>query len=245
MPQHPHIVSAVDHVIEPPTVWTDRLSKSKFGARIPHIERLADGSDGWIVDGQPVALEHTADVGALMRDRVAAAKQWDDIPQAAYDPAARLKAMDQDGVGYSVLYPSLAGFSGERFGALTDPELAHVGLSEEMARARKLDFGVLRWSMHENDRAQAERATDGLIKVIITKRGKILGASIVGEQAGELIQMWCLAISQGLDVKAMAQYISPYPTLGEINKRAATRFFATAPSNPFVRRLIRFLAKFG
>ncbi len=66
----------------------------------------------------------TADVGALLHDRVAAAKQWDDIPKAAYDPAARLKAMDEDGVGYSVLYPSLAGFSGERFGALTDPELA-------------------------------------------------------------------------------------------------------------------------
>ena len=59
-----------------------------------------------------------------MRDRVATAKQWDDIPNAAYDPAARLKAMDEDGVGHSVLYPSLAGFSGERFGALTDPELA-------------------------------------------------------------------------------------------------------------------------
>jgi pyruvate/2-oxoglutarate dehydrogenase complex dihydrolipoamide dehydrogenase (E3) component len=81
----------------------------------------------------------------------------------------------------------------------TDPELAHVGLSEEAARGRNLAFGVLRWSLHENDRAQAERATDGLIKVIVTKKGKILGASIVGEHAGELIQMWSLAVSQGLD----------------------------------------------
>jgi predicted TIM-barrel fold metal-dependent hydrolase len=115
------IISAVDHVIEPPTVWTDRLPQSKFGKRIPHIERSADGADRWIVDGGEFALVDMADVGALMRDRVAMAKQWDDIPKAAHDPAARLKAMDDDGVDYSVLYPSLAGFSGERFGALIDP----------------------------------------------------------------------------------------------------------------------------
>ena len=119
-----HIISAVDQVVEPPTLWTERLSKSKFGARIPHIERGADGSDRWIIDGRAYALGQSADVGALLPDRVATAKQCDDIPKAAYDAAVRLNAMDEDGVDYSVLYPSLAGFSGERFGALTDPELA-------------------------------------------------------------------------------------------------------------------------
>ncbi len=118
------IISAVDHVIEPPRVWTDRLPQSKFGKRIPHIERSADGADRWIVDGGEFALADMADVGALMSDRVAMAKQWDDIPKAAYEPAVRLKAMDDDGIDYSVLYPTLPGFSGERFGALTDPELA-------------------------------------------------------------------------------------------------------------------------
>ena len=124
MLQETYFVSAVDHVIEPPMVWTDRLPQSKFGKRIPHIERGADGGDRWIVDGREFALADMADVGALMTDRVATAKQWDDIPTAAHDPAARLKAMDDDGVDFSVLYPSLAGFSGERFGAITDPELA-------------------------------------------------------------------------------------------------------------------------
>jgi pyruvate/2-oxoglutarate dehydrogenase complex dihydrolipoamide dehydrogenase (E3) component len=127
----------------------------------------------------------------------------------------------------------------------TDPELAHVGLSEEMARNRKLDFGVLRWSLHENDRAQAERATEGLIKVIITKKGKILGASIVGDHAGELIQIWSLAVSQGLDIKAMAQYISPYPTMGEISKRAAGSFFLPKLTSPLVRKTVQFLSRFG
>jgi uncharacterized protein len=124
MPQPNHFISAVDQVIEPPTLWTDRLSQSKFTKRIPHIERSTDGADRWVVAGREFTLADTVDVGALMRDRVAAAKQWDDIPKAAYDSAARLKAMDDDGIEYSVLYPSLAGFSGERFGALADPKLS-------------------------------------------------------------------------------------------------------------------------
>lgn len=118
------IVSAVDQVIEPPSLWIDRMSQTKFAKRIPHIERSADGSDRWIVDGREFTLAGTTDVGAMMSDRVATAIQWDDIPKAAYDPAARLKAMDDDGQGYSVLYPTLPGLSGERFGALADPELA-------------------------------------------------------------------------------------------------------------------------
>ncbi len=77
------------------------------------------------------------------------------------------------------------------------------------------------------------------------KNGKILGATIVGAQAGELIQMWALAISQKMKIKAMIGWVSPYPTLSEINKRVAYRYYATAPSSPLVRRIIGFLAKFG
>lgn len=119
-----HIISAVDRVIEPPTLWTERLSKAKFGARIPHIQRDAEGSDHWLIDGRRFALAEIADIGALLPDRAATAQRWDDIPKAAYDAAARLKAMDDDGVGHSVLYPSLAGFSGERLGAIADANLA-------------------------------------------------------------------------------------------------------------------------
>ena len=127
----------------------------------------------------------------------------------------------------------------------TDPELAHVGLSEPEARAKHGKINVLRWPYHENDRAQAERETDGHIKVVTSKRGHILGVSIVGASAGEIIQMWSLAIAQGLKIRALTQWISPYPTLSEINKRAAFRYFATEPSNPFVRKIIALLAKLG
>ena len=127
----------------------------------------------------------------------------------------------------------------------TDPELAHVGLNETQARAAHGKISVLRWPYHENDRAQAERQTVGHIKVVVDRRGRIRGATIVGAQAGELIQLWSLALSQGLKIKAMIDWISPYPTLTEINKRAAYRYFATAPSKPIVRKIIAWLAKLG
>ena len=126
----------------------------------------------------------------------------------------------------------------------TEPELAHVGLSEEQA-AKRGKVKVLRWPLHENDRAQAERATEGFVKVVTDGRGRILGASIVGTHAGELIQMWSLAVSQKLSIKAMTAWISPYPTLGEVNKRAAYRYYASAPSSPMVRKAIKLLAKLG
>jgi pyruvate/2-oxoglutarate dehydrogenase complex dihydrolipoamide dehydrogenase (E3) component len=127
----------------------------------------------------------------------------------------------------------------------TEPELAHVGLDETEARAKHGRINVLRWPYHENDRAHIERETEGHIKVITSKKGRILGAGIVGAEAGEIIQMWSLAISQGLKIQAMTEWISPYPTLSEINKRAALRYFATAPSNPYVRKVIALLAKLG
>ncbi|MEZ5843292.1 MAG: FAD-dependent oxidoreductase [Hyphomicrobiaceae bacterium] len=126
----------------------------------------------------------------------------------------------------------------------TEPELAHVGLSEVEAQKRG-PVNVLRWPYHENDRAQAERATHGLIKVVTDRKGRILGATIVGDHAGELIQMWSLAISQKMKIKAMTEWISPYPTLGEISKRAAYRFYATATGNTLVRKAIKLLARLG
>jgi pyruvate/2-oxoglutarate dehydrogenase complex dihydrolipoamide dehydrogenase (E3) component len=127
----------------------------------------------------------------------------------------------------------------------TDPELAHVGLTEEAARKALGRVHVYRWPYYENDRAQAERATEGLVKVVTDSKGKIKGASIAGRQAGELIQMWSLALSQGLDIKAMTNWISPYPTLAEINKRAAFGYYATAAAKPLVRKAIGWLMRLG
>lgn len=127
----------------------------------------------------------------------------------------------------------------------TDPELAHVGLSEAIARERGLRIRVLRWPFHENDRAQAERAARGHIKVIADARGRVRGATIVGRNAGELITPWTLAVSQRLNVRAMAELVVPYPTLSEVGKRAATAYFTPQLTSPLVQRAIRWLRWFG
>lgn len=127
----------------------------------------------------------------------------------------------------------------------TDPELANVGLTEDEAKKRYGAIAIYRWPFHENDRAQAERATEGFIKVITDRKGRILGAAVVGEQAGEIIQMWSLAISQGMNITAMTQWISPYPTLSEVNKRAALGYYAGKVGSPLVRKVIGFLRLFG
>lgn len=127
----------------------------------------------------------------------------------------------------------------------TDPELAHVGLTEEEARKTYGKLQILRWPYSENDRAQAERETDGFLKVIATPRGRILGAGLVGAHAGELIQMWSLAMQKGIPLRAMASFTSPYPTLAEINKRAAMSYFITLPQSPAIRRIVGWLARLG
>jgi pyruvate/2-oxoglutarate dehydrogenase complex dihydrolipoamide dehydrogenase (E3) component len=142
--------------------------------------------------------------------------------------------------------PAKVDYSALPWVTYTEPELAHVGLTEEQARATHGDnITILRWPYHENDRAQTERATYGLVKAVTTKSGKILGASILGAHAGELIQVWALAIGQGLNIKALAGMIAPYPTLGEINKRAAGAFFTPKLFGDRTKRLVRFLAHFG
>jgi pyruvate/2-oxoglutarate dehydrogenase complex dihydrolipoamide dehydrogenase (E3) component len=126
-----------------------------------------------------------------------------------------------------------------------DPEIANVGLTEEAARKRGGKVNVYRWPFHENDRAQAERATEGLVKVVTDRSGKIIGAGIVGEHAGELIQMWSLAISQGMNIKAMTEWISPYPTFSEVNKRVAFGIYAGKAASTGVRKVLSFLRRFG
>jgi pyruvate/2-oxoglutarate dehydrogenase complex dihydrolipoamide dehydrogenase (E3) component len=126
----------------------------------------------------------------------------------------------------------------------TNPELAQVGLSEAAAREAG-PMRVLRWSFADNDRAHTERDISGEVKIITDRRGRILGATILGVAAGDLILPWALAISQRLKIGAMANLIVPYPTRGEAGKRAADSFYTPSLFAPRTRRLVRFLARLG
>ena len=128
----------------------------------------------------------------------------------------------------------------------TDPELAHVGLAEADARKAHGDaIKVLRADFSGNDRAQAEAETDGFLKVVVGKGGRILGATMVGAHSGELILPWVLAIAQKLKIGAMASIIAPYPTLSEISKRAAGSYYTPSLFSPRTRSIVRFLGAFG
>lgn len=127
----------------------------------------------------------------------------------------------------------------------TDPELAQVGLTEKAARDEHGDrLEVVRARFAGNDRARAERETDGLIKVMVVG-GKPVGASIVGPHAGELIQVWALAIANKLKMTAFANMVAPYPTLGEVSKRAAGEYFSPRLfENSKVRGYVALVQKF-
>jgi len=117
------LISADDHVQEHPDVWTSRMSRQKWGDQIPHVEEQTDGSQSWVVAGQRISLPGVAIAGAVTGNRAQAPRRWEDVPSMVYNAKERLKAMDLNGVDYSVLYPIVGGLAAETFGKLTDPDL--------------------------------------------------------------------------------------------------------------------------
>ncbi|HET7411182.1 MAG TPA: FAD-dependent oxidoreductase, partial [Pararhizobium sp.] len=207
--------------------------------RLPNIGDLGLGKAGIVHDAQGIQLRRNlkttnrrvyaiGDVaGGMQSTRVAACQAALVVRQILF----RLPARENCAILPRAIY--------------TDPELAHVGLSEDEARRRHRRIRVLRWPLSANDRAQIERQTDGLIKIVTTARGRILGASIAGLHAGEMISLWSLAVSKGLTVADIRAYVPPYPTLAEIGKRAALSYYHPVPRKMSVRRIVRLLSRLG
>ena len=121
----------------------------------------------------------------------------------------------------------------------TDPEIAQVGLTEHAARQRFGDkIKVVRWSFAENDRARTARSTEGLVKLIADKKGRILGAGIVGPEAGELIALFAFAVANRLKASHLTAFVAPYPTLAEIARRVGIEFYRDKLANPWLRRVL-------
>lgn len=127
-----------------------------------------------------------------------------------------------------------------------DPEIATVGLTE--IEARKVhgdDVKVLIQPFEDNDRARAEGDLRGFGKLVATKGGKVLGVSLVGPQAGDLILFWALALTTGLKLAQLTGVIAPYPTRGEINKRLPGAWYSGALFSPGTRLLVSILKHFS
>ncbi len=123
-----------------------------------------------------------------------------------------------------------------------DPEIAEIGLTEAAARAaHKNGVVVTRWSFAENDRAKADRNGFGTAKLITDKTGRILGAGIVGNGAGELIALFSLALSKKLTARDLMGFVAPYPTYAEIARRLGLEFHRGTGANPLLRRIAEFV----
>ena len=111
--------------------------------------------------------------------------------------------------------------------AYCDPEVGQIGLTEAEAKEQmgEAAIRVVRWSFEENDRAQAEGAPEGFAKIITDKGGTMLGATVAGEGAGDILQIVAVAMSNKLKIRALTNYIAPYPTRGEIIKRVAGQWY--------------------
>lgn len=127
----------------------------------------------------------------------------------------------------------------------TDPALASVGFSEAAARQQGYPVRVLRFPFIENDRAAVEGETAGMIKVIVGRAGRVLGAAIVGRDAGELIAPWALAVANRLSIGALARTPVAYPTYAEVSRRAAMTLPGAGLTSIWRRRIIELLRKFG
>lgn len=122
----------------------------------------------------------------------------------------------------------------------TDPELARVGLTEQQARAMGIEPVVLRFPFRDIDRALTDGQVGGLAK-LVTHKGRILGASILGTHAGELIHEVTLAMKTGVGIGAISATIHAYPTLAQIHRRAVNTWYGRKLFSPGTRRLVRWI----
>lgn len=124
-----------------------------------------------------------------------------------------------------------------------DPEVAHVGLTEAEAHKNQRRVSVISESFEDIDRAQAERRTEGFIKLVL-EGSRVLGVTIVAPHAGEMIGMWGLVISGKVPLSKVASMLAPYPTLAEISKRAAGAYYKPKVFGALPRALVGLVQKY-
>ena len=126
----------------------------------------------------------------------------------------------------------------------TDPELAHMGLTEEEAVQRYKNIKIYKSAYAQNDRAVTDLEEKGFAKVICDKKGYILGAHIVGADAGEIIHEYVLTKSAKLKLKKLSLAIHVYPTLSQIVKRSADEYYLSILSNSWIKKISKLFIRF-
>lgn len=122
----------------------------------------------------------------------------------------------------------------------TDPELASIGMNEKRATAEGVDYSVLNVPFEQNDRSLAEGERRGRVKMLLDKDGRPLGVQILGPRAGDLLCEWVAALNGHVKLRTLATAVHPYPTLAEINKKAAADFLAPKVFSETMRKGLKF-----
>ncbi|MCB1916835.1 MAG: FAD-dependent oxidoreductase [Rhodocyclaceae bacterium] len=163
--------------------------------------------------------------GPYQFTHTAAHQAWYAAVNALFDPLRRFRA------DYSVV----------PWATFVDPEVARVGLNEDEAKARGIAYEVTRYGIDDLDRAIADGAAEGFVKVLtVPGKDRILGVTIVGQHAGELIAEYVLAMKHRIGLNKILGTIHVYPTMAEANKYAAGNWKrAHAPG-----ALLRWVARF-
>lgn len=137
-------------------------------------------------------------------------------------------------------WPKKADYSVVPWVTYSDPEVARVGKNEIQAKEAGIDYQTLRFDFADIDRAKAEVDKRGYAKILIAKR-KIIGATIIGPHAGEILPEIVLAMQAGVKIGKISSAIHVYPTLAEINRRTVNKHYSEKLFNPWTRRLVRFI----
>ncbi len=124
----------------------------------------------------------------------------------------------------------------------TDPEVAHVGLTEAQAQADGVEHSVIEIELQDNDRAVLEAETAGFVKVLHDKKGKVLGGTVVASHAGEMIGELVTAVQHGTTLGTLSAVIHPYPTVADAIRRAGDQFNRTKLT-PTTAKILRGLLK--
>ena len=122
----------------------------------------------------------------------------------------------------------------------TDPPLGNIGMNETMAREAGIDYKVWIEEFKDNDRSVAEGEKIGKIKMLLNEKEKPIGVQILGAHAGDLLAEWVAVLNGKVKLATLASAVHPYPTIGEINKRVAGKFFSPKIFSEKVQKGLKF-----
>ena len=155
-----------------------------------------------------------------------------------HDQFSHMAEYEAKTVVRNIIFPgeSRADFHLSPWATFTDPEVVHLGLTEEEAKAQGLAYEVYRQPFAQNDRAITDNETQGFVKVLTAGlAGKILGVHIFGPRGSELMQEWTLAMQHGHSVRAVADLVHIYPTLSMASQHAAQRWYERKGQEPLAK----------